>query len=150
MCNFMLWYAFKMDVSIACLLSLRKCIRLDLNTSGSDNIFFQIYMDAASGLSKIQIFFFTNKSVEFLPFWLTKHKEQGFYLRKTSSSSIKHLSKKVVFEKFLECTTAMMSRRRAEAQFDERSKHTQLFRPENNFFFPFFPPSSSPRNTDAQ
>ena len=74
----------------------------------------------------------------------------NFYLRKTSSSSIKHLSKKVVFEKFLECTTAMMSRRRAEAQFDERSKHTQLFRPENNFFSPFFPPSSSPRNTDAQ
>ena len=78
MCNFMLWYAFKMDVSIACLLSLRKCIRLDLHTSGSDNIFFQIYMDApsgVSGVSKIQIFFFTNKSVEFLPFWLTKHKE---------------------------------------------------------------------------
>ena len=114
------------------------------------------------GVKKSDFFFLQIKVLSSCPFGSQNIKNRvfkfelfiflcgNFYLRKTSSSSIKHLSKKVVFEKFLECTTAMMSRRRAEAQFDERSKHTQLFRPENNFFFPFFPPSSSPRNTDAQ
>ena len=56
---------------------LRKCVRLDLHTPGSETIFFQIYIDAppgVPGVSKNWIFF-TNKSVEFLPFWLTKHKE---------------------------------------------------------------------------
>ena len=43
--------------------SLRKCVRLDLHTAGSDTIFFQIYMDAppgVPGVSKNQNCFFTN------------------------------------------------------------------------------------------
>ena len=52
----------------------------------------------------------------------------------------KRAVKKVVFEKFLECTTAMMSRRRAEAQFDERSKLTQHFSGRKITFFSPSPP----------
>ena len=40
-----------------------------LHTAGSDTIFVQIYMDppqGVPGVSKNQIFFFTNKTVEFL------------------------------------------------------------------------------------
>ena len=59
----------------------------------------------------------------------------------------------VFFEKLLECTTAMMSRRRAEAKFDERSKLTQHFSGRKITFF-FFSPlllfPSCTRNTDSQ
>ena len=40
-----------------------------IHTAGSDTIFVQIYMDpppGVPGVSKNQIFFFTNKTVEFL------------------------------------------------------------------------------------
>ena len=51
-----------------------------MHTAGSDPIF-QIYMDAPPGVqgaSEHQNFIFTSKSVEFLPFRLTKHEEWGF------------------------------------------------------------------------
>ena len=40
------------------------------HTAGSDTIFVQIYMDAPTGVpgvSKNQIYFFTNKTVKFVP-----------------------------------------------------------------------------------
>ena len=44
----------------------KKEILIRYHTAGSDTIFVQIYMDAPPGVSKNQIFFFTNKTVEFL------------------------------------------------------------------------------------
>ena len=56
--------------------SLRKCVRLYLHTVGSDTIFFNLYGRTPRGPRGVKKseFFFTNESVEFLPFWLTKHK----------------------------------------------------------------------------
>ena len=41
-------------------------VRNIYHTAGLDTIFVQIYMDALPGVSKSQIFFFTNKTVDFL------------------------------------------------------------------------------------
>ena len=52
-----------------------------VHTAGLDTIFIQITMDAPPGVprvSKNSQKYATNKTVEFLPFGLSKHKEYGF------------------------------------------------------------------------
>ena len=69
-CNFMLFYAFKMSVSIASLRVNASDWIWPLNLHFLDQaLFFQIYIDGppgVPGVSKDQNFIFTYKSVQFL------------------------------------------------------------------------------------